>query len=190
MKKADTLERPKTEQEVCLDCHPGAGQSFRCNDEGKCYTCGRQVFSKDVAKLTKPLPQYDTTRAVAQPFEVYLETHLPLIKEIQGKLQTVLGATPESIEEQMRDIERYQSRTTDMAAFFNGYLDLAERQRLVPYDRGSYTDTDRAVELGAAVARERRVRDIVVGLSDAIKQRVNCCQSLLKHHQERFKHGA
>ena len=47
---------------------------------------------------------------------------------------------------QLCEAERFNTKARAMLAFSDSYLDLAERQRLVPYDRGSYTDTDRNIE--------------------------------------------
>ena len=141
-------------------------------------------------KKKNPLPRLEDTSAEVPPFAVYFDKHIGLIKEIQGIMQENFSPHPGEIEEQTRKAEGYYTRSTSMLAWADSYLDLAERQRLVPYDRGSYTDKDRDIELAAACSRERRFRDVVQGIVDGVDKRISLGQSLLKYHEERLKRGA
>lgn len=143
-----------------------------------------------IGNKKRPLPRYNDLKAVAEPFEDYFNKHLGMIKEIQVLMETKLSDHPEALVNQLTEAEKWGTRAKSMEAFANSYLDLAERQRLVPYDRTSWTDTDRAVELAAACARERRFRDICAGLVAGIDRRVSLGQSLLRYHEERLRRGA
>lgn len=136
----------------------------------------------------KPLPRFEDTGPTAPPFNDYFERHLPEIKKVQSILETKLADAPALLEDQFREVEAYYGRMTSILAWADSYLDLAERQRLVARD-ADFTDVDRQVELRAACARERRFRDIVKGLRDAIETRIGVCQSLMKALREERRMG-
>ena len=138
----------------------------------------------------KPLPRWEDMGPQILPFTEYFSKHIETIKTIQSLMETVLSGVPEILVQQLAEAERYHTKARSILAWGNSYLDLAERERLVPYDRGSYTDTDRQTELAAAVNRERRFRDIVEGLVDGIDRRISLGQSLLKFHEQNLRQGA
>ena len=105
-------------------------------------------------------------------------------------METKLSDDPELLVRQLTEAEKFGTRAKNMEAFADSYLDLAERERLVPHDRSSYTDIDRGVELAAAVSRERRFRDICTGLVAGIDRRISLGQSLLRYHEQRLRQGA
>ncbi len=138
----------------------------------------------------KPLPHFEDTSNQVPPFADYFERHIETIKTIQALMETKLSDDPGILTGQLTDAEKFFTKAKSMEAWAGSYLDLAERQRLVPYDRSSYTDTDRQVELASACARERRFRDVVRGLSEGIERRISLGQSLLKYHETRLRNGA
>lgn len=141
-------------------------------------------------KEVKPLPRFSDTGAAVPPFASYFDAHHERIKTIQSIMETKLSSSPATLAAQLAEAERYHTKARSMLAWANSYLDLAERERLVPYDRGSYTDTDRNIELAAACSRERRFRDVVEGLVEGIDRRISLGQSLLRYHEENLKRGA
>ncbi len=92
--------------------------------------------------------------------------------------------------DQLAEVERFNTKAKSMEAWANSHLDLAERARLVPYDRSSYTDTDRQIELASACSRERRFRDVVRGLVEGIERRISLGQSMLKFIEVAMRNGA
>jgi hypothetical protein len=137
-----------------------------------------------------PLPRFEDTGAKVPPFAEYFERHIETIKTIQAMMETKLSKEPGVLAEQLADVERFFTKVKSMEAWANSYLDLAERERLVPYDRASYTDTDRQIELASACSRERRFRDVVRGLSEGIERRISLGQSLLKYNEIALRNGA
>lgn len=143
-----------------------------------------------VAREPKPLPRFEDTGPEVPTFAAYFETHIEEIKAVQRVMEEPLSDDGVVLIHQLTHAESYHTKARSMLAWANSYLDLAERQRLVPYDRGSYTDTDRQTELAAACARERRFRDVIEGLVKGIEQRISLGQSLLRFHEENLKRGA
>ncbi len=137
-----------------------------------------------------PLPRFEDTGAKVPPFSDYFDRHIEAIKAIQVMMETKLSKEPGVLAEQLAEVERFFTKTKSMEAWADSYLDLAERERLVPYDRASYTDTDRQTELASACSRERRFRDVVRGLSEGIERRISLGQSLLRYHEAALRNGA
>lgn len=148
------------------------------------------VESAKPAGEKTPLPRFEDTAAKVPPFSDYFERHIETIKTIQAMMETKLSKEPGVLVEQLAEVERFFTKTKSMEAWAGSYLDLAERERLVPYDRTSYTDTDRQTELASACSRERRFRDVVRGLSEGIERRISLGQSLLKYHETALRNGA
>ena len=138
----------------------------------------------------KPLPRFEDTGVKVPPFADYFDRHIETIKTIQGLMETKLSSDMGILASQLADVECFFTKTKSMEAWAASYLDLAERERLVPYDRGSYTDTDRQIELASACSRERRFRDVVRGLCEGIERRISLGQSLLKFHETQVRNGA
>lgn len=149
-----------------------------------------EASSKPAEKPKAVLPRFEDTGAKVPPFSDYFERHIETIKVIQAAMETKLSKEPMVLAEQLAEVERFFTKTKSMEAWADSYLDLAERERLVPYDRTSYTDTDRQIELASACSRERRFRDVVRGLSEGIERRISLGQSLLKFHETALRNGA
>lgn len=112
-------------------------------------------------------------------FEAFVLQHAPEITKVQRLLSVPLSDNPAVMNEQVREIEAWYGRMTSLLAFADGYLDAAEQTNLQPKSK-DVTDIDRSTALAAAVARERRFRDIASGLCEAIRQRVILAQALMK----------
>lgn len=136
----------------------------------------------------KELPPFDDNGPKVPPFIDYFERHLDEIKRVQAILETKLSDNPSILEEQFREVEAHYGRLTSILAWANSYLDLAERERVLPAGSG-YTVHDSEVHLAAACARERRFRDIVNGLCEAVKTRISVCQTLIKVMREERRMG-
>lgn len=149
-----------------------------------------KAVARPEEKPRAALPRFEDTGAKVPPFSEYFDQHIKTIKTIQGFMETKLSKEPGVLVDQLVEAESYLTKTKSMEAWANSYLDLAERERLVPYDRASYTDTDRQIELASACSRERRFRDVVRGLTEGIDRRISLGQSLLKHFEALLRSGA
>lgn len=147
-------------------------------------------MSAKPAEGKAPLPRFEDTGAKVPPFSEYFDRHIETIKVIQAMMETKLSKDGFTLLDQLFEIERFFTKTKSMEAWANGYLDLAERERLVPYDRTSYTDTDRQIELASACSRERRFRDVVSGLPQGIERRISLGQSALRFIEAALRNGA
>lgn len=120
--------------------------------------------------------------------DAWLKKHTPEIKNIQTMLLTELSDNPSVIVQQLVDIECWGSRASSLLAHSNFLLDLAEKRELSTIDK-ELKAIEREVALAAAVARERRLRDVLHGICDAIKTRISLGQSIIKLHSlDSMKH--
>lgn len=101
------------------------------------------------------------------------------IDHVQNLLATNLSDAPAELALQLIEIEGWHGRMTTLLAEANSYLDLAERVALDERDE-SWTDLDRKVNLRAAVHEERRIRDVIDGIAEAIRLRLMLGMSLTK----------
>ena len=136
----------------------------------------------------KHLPMFENLDPNAPHFADYFEIHINEIKHVQEILQVKLSDNPMRLEDQIKEAEAHYARMTSILAWAESYLDLAQRERLVPRD-SDYTDVDRKIELDSACHRERRFRDIVSGLIRSIDTRVSLGQSLLKTYDAEKRQG-
>lgn len=135
-------------------------------------------------KGQKPdLPIYDNLGPNVPPFEKWFEANIGYIREVQALLQTALDDSPVAMDQQAREAEAHGARMSSILAWSDSYLDVAEHTylRKMPERHPKYwTDLDREKALAAAVARERRFRDVVRGLCESIRQRVSYTQTRLR----------
>lgn len=103
--------------------------------------------------------------------------------EVTDLLNDPLSDNPSKMDEQVRAVEAWYGRLTTHLAHANYYLDIAQRDTLKPKEPGK-TDLDRQIESNAAVANERRLRDILTGMTEAVRQRVILAQALMKAHSQ------
>lgn len=187
------LDVPIKEQKEELEPHSGRCDctwldNVTVDPLGKCVDCGREIFKK--GKEIKTLPELNDTAHIAEPFDEYVLARVDIVKQIQSLLEIKLAADPFALMDQLAEIERWRTRSRSFEAFGNSYLDLSERQHILPPDRSSYTDEDRRVHLAAACNRERRFRDVCAGLVEGIDRKISLGQSMLRKHEEFARQGA
>ena len=100
----------------------------------------------------------------------WLEDVGPEIAVVQAMLRAPLSDNPRSLVEQLTEAESWYGRVMTLLADANSYLDLAEQEQLGLIDK-SLTVLERQTALAAAVFQERRLRDILEGLAEALKNR-------------------
>jgi len=129
-----------------------------------------------------PYPIFDFLGANVPGFEDYFNAHLGTIREIQAVLSKSLSDDPMIMYSQVREAESKLGTIKSILAFANSYLDVGENAALgLLHDRsGSYTDLDRRTAVAAAVARQRRFRDVCLGIMESIETRVSLGQSGLR----------
>ena len=112
-------------------------------------------------------------------FEQWLEANLMEIETVQEMLSDKLSDNPALLCESLARAEAWNARISSLLADANAFLDLAERAALS--DRNDdWTDLDRRVNLKATVVNERRMRDIIAGIGEALKNRLILGMSLRK----------
>jgi hypothetical protein len=100
----------------------------------------------------------------------WLAEHMPGLMEVQGLMAERLSDNPARLYEQLSKVEAWHSRINTMLADANARLDLAEYQAMMNLP-GELKVDDKRICLRHAVANERRLRDILKGLADSIKNR-------------------
>lgn len=93
------------------------------------------------------------------------------IKAVQGLMSERLSDSPAVLSQQLGKIEAWHARMTSLLADANSQLDRAEYQGMMTVDR-ELTVFERIITLKAKVITERRVRDIILGLCQSIKNRL------------------
>lgn len=116
-----------------------------------------------------------------ESFEEWFESIRPEIDGIQKILNKPMGTDMSVLVDQLVQVECRHSRINVLLAEANTYLDLAERDRL-PLKEEYDTVLDRKTELAARVVDERRVRNILQALSEAIKSRLILGMSMQKSY--------
>lgn len=101
------------------------------------------------------------------------------VETISEVLAQQLSDNPAELQAQLAVAEGWHGRMTTMLAWANSFLDLAEKAALAART-DEMTDLDRRVEMRAAVADERRARDILQGLCEGIKNRLILGMALMK----------
>lgn len=116
-------------------------------------------------------------------FETYSSSHLRELDQVSKLLSEELSDDPEILQSQARSIEAWNGRLGVIVAWADSYLDMATADRIRAKEKGE-TDLDRQTKLDAAVARERRFRDVAQSLLKAIDRRVSLAQSLIRAQSE------
>lgn len=111
------------------------------------------------------------------------------IKEVQSLLQIPLSDNHVHLNEQLREIEAWYGRLVTIHGWADYHLDRCEAFNVKPKD-GKETADDRKVALANAVATQRRFRDVVEGLVEAVKNRVMLGMALLKAQANESRGGA
>lgn len=109
------------------------------------------------------------------------------LAEIQKLLRQRLSDAPTELINDLSTIEAYNGRVLTLLAEANSLLDRATHD-LRPV-QGEGSETDRKVKMEASTADFRRLRDILEGLSNAIKQRLILGESFLAWNRQFADHG-
>lgn len=112
-------------------------------------------------------------------FEVWFEACEPEVVVITDLLARELSDNPVELTRQLVQVEAWNARATSMLAWANSFLDGAERVNLLTRSK-EITDLDREKFLADAVKDERRVRDILEGICNSIKNRLILGMALMK----------
>lgn len=130
----------------------------------------------------KEPPIFDDLGPNVPSFETYFLDHVENIKEVQNILAKSLDDHPGVMDEQARETEQHYGAMRSILAWADSYLDVAEHKalrKIGPREFG-WTDLDREKALAAAVARERRFRDVVLGIVVSIEKRMSYVQTRLR----------
>lgn len=129
-----------------------------------------------------PYPVFDDIGPNAPPFSDYFDQHLDTIKYVQGVLAKALNDDPQIMDMQLREAESRLGAMRSIEAWADSYLDVAEHLALgkMPERSSGWTDLDRSSALAAAVARERRFRNVIRGIVESIQTRISYGQSRLR----------
>ncbi|HNQ35563.1 MAG TPA: hypothetical protein PKN80_05810 [bacterium] len=115
-------------------------------------------------------------------FPGFLRKVKPEITLVEGLLRQPLSEEPEGLIADLLKIEVWYARIQTILAFAEGYLDLAEREKLPTKE--TRTELDREKELASRVAAERLLRDRASGLVEALKTRIMLGQTLLNYYRD------
>ena len=161
----------------CPNCaQTRAGGVVKVTEAGLCVECGREVPE------APPYPSFDDLGENVPTFEDYFEGHVDQIRKTQAILATGLNDDPVVMDRQIRETEETLGAMKSILGWADSYLDVAEHQALaaMPSRSGGFTDLDRDKAMSAAVARQRRFRNIVRGIIESTETRISYGQSRLR----------
>jgi len=127
------------------------------------------------------------TRTKQSAFEVWLEIAQEQIGSIQDLMDDPLADNAPMIIPQLTAIEAWNARANTLLAEANSYLDIAEYEGIMTISRDLVV-MEREATLAAKVANERKLRDILQGLVDSIKNRLILGESIIKSARETQRH--
>ncbi len=116
-------------------------------------------------------PDVEPIEAKLAPFEDWFLEVAYEIGTVQAFMQVRLSDNPSALTQQLTLAESWHARLTKLLADANAQLDLAEFRNNGTINREG-TVFDRQLELKSLVVTERRIRDIVEGLVESIKNRL------------------
>src|SRR3990167_2040220 len=119
--------------------------------------------------------------ALGLGFEDLLADNQDEIEAGQDLLSEPLSDNTSLLSPQLAKIEAWHSRMTTLLADSEAYLDLAEHQELMSIDR-DLTVLERDAILNAKVVHHRRLRNIIQGLVDSMKNKLILGMSLGKRN--------
>ena len=108
----------------------------------------------------------------------WLASVVPCIQEVQGLLAEELSDEPSTLYEQLTKAETWYPRLTKIQADASARLSVAEYTAMMQAD--AETAKGKELQAKAAVAGQRRMVDILKGLSESIKNRIILGCSLRK----------
>ena len=111
----------------------------------------------------------------------WLADHLPSILEVQKLMAEALSDNPARVYEQLSKAEAWLARINPMSADANARLDRAEYRMLMALPEGHTVDQKRII-IRNGVVKDRRMRDILKGLSEAVTNRLILGMNLRRQH--------
>ncbi len=117
-------------------------------------------------------------------FEVFRKKVDPELTFVEKLLRRPLSEEPQGLVTDLRRAEAWYSRMQTIAAFAEGYLDVAEDEKMP--DKENLTELERMKRLGHLVSAERLLRDRTEGLVEALRTRVSLGQTLLNYYRDVF----
>jgi hypothetical protein len=119
---------------------------------------------------------------IQDDYTAWLELASPDIQHVQEFMGQPLSDDPNELLLQITEAESWFSRMAFLLAKSTDFLERARGEFLQKKGEGS--ELDRKTQLDASCADYRRSRNVLESLTDAIKQRVNLGQSILKYQRE------
>lgn len=119
---------------------------------------------------------------IREEYREWLGKSTPDINHVQEFLQVGLSDEPGELLLQLTEAESWFSRIVYLLADAGSFLERARGEFLPRLEGG--TELNRKTALDAACADFRRGRNILEGLVEGLKQRVNLGQSILKFQRE------
>lgn len=123
------------------------------------------------------------------PFEDWFAEIADEIGAVQGLLAERISDNPVKATEQLGKVEAWGARFSTLLADANSHLNTAKYQKLMKKEQG-LTDLDREARMDHDVRTERRIRDIVKGLCEAINVRLMYGMSTRKQAAGETSHHA
>ena len=114
-------------------------------------------------------------------FDAWLKGHVLEIEHVQLLLAKPLSDEPEVLVRQLTEVEAWGERINSIYADSLSFYYLAKRKALVARN-DDYTDMDRDAIQRAEIVNQRRVRDTLEGIVDAIRTRTILGMILRKAH--------
>ena len=118
-------------------------------------------------------------------FVKFFEQHQEGINEINALLQVSLNDEPTILIKQINKIEGYFSYANYLYAYSEKFLSIAQGERLLPKCK-DLSELDRKIKLEEMTVSEKRFRDIMEGIVNAINKRISWGQSVLSFERMRL----
>jgi len=112
----------------------------------------------------------------------WLGQSMPCILEAQNMMEDQLSDNPANLVHQLTKAESMHSRITKLLADANARLDEAEYHALMSVRDDDLKVAERNIVIAKEVVNHRRMRDIIDGLADSIKNRLILGMNLRKQN--------
>lgn len=112
-------------------------------------------------------------------FCIWEEKNRSQIESVKEILRRELSNEPQALIDDLITIESWNARIGELLAQAESFCEAARSLYLPPPDFG--TELARRIELNKMMVPIEQVRAILEALSDAIRQRLICCESILSY---------
>ncbi len=116
----------------------------------------------------------------------WFEENKEEIKHVEGMLAEPLPAEPTMLDEMLRRLDSEYARMNSLYAETLSYYYVAKRLFLKSR-KDKWTDLDREIHMRADTITERRLRDVLAGIVDAIKSKLILGMSIRKSYVSEAK---